>query len=249
MPSSGSPHTSRHQSPTPHRIPVTTVSRCCCSSPQPRAPGLRGFRLASDIKSSWQSWPVGFGDRPSSWHTRLETPRRVSCRPNDDSPILVVVPQLIALPSGKERIPVIKTEPSREMVAQPITSVASPSTPTPKRVSRNPWSSPSKALSSALDRTPSRQTSSTAPSPLSVVAPVQDLSKDPDDATEAVLGMFCFVFLCCGDSADIVETPSADRFYPVIVPGHKRAASSGSDILPPRKISRRAGAGTRKPRA
>ena len=171
-----------------------------------------------------------------------------SCRPNDDSPILVVVPQLIALPSGKERIPVIKTEPSREMVAQPITSVASPSTPTPKRVSRNPWSSPSKALSSALDRTPSRQTSSTAPSPLSVVAPV-DLSKDPDDATEAVLGMFCFVFLCCGDSADIVETPSADRFYPVIVPGHKRAASSGSDILPPRKIPRRAGAGTRKPRA
>ena len=80
---------------------------------------------------------------------------------------------------------------------------------------------------------------------------MEDLSKDPDDATETVLGMFSFVFLCCELSADIVETPSADRFYPVIVPGHKRVASSSSesDILPPRKTSHRAGAGTRKPRA
>jgi hypothetical protein len=63
-----------------------------------------------------------------------------------------------------------------------------------------------------VDRTPSRQASSTAPSPLSGVGPVEELSNDPDDATETVLGMFCFVFLCWELSADIVETPSADSF-------------------------------------
>ena len=172
-----------------------------------------------------------------------------SCRPDDDSPILVVIPQLLGFPPGRDRMPTIKTESPCVTASQPPTSNSSPSTPTPKRVSRNPWSSPSKALSSTEDRTPSRQASSTTPSPFSGVGPVEDLSKDPDDATETVLGMFSFVFLCCELSADIVETPSADRFYPVIVPGHKRVASSSSDILPPRKTSHRAGAGTRKPRA
>jgi hypothetical protein len=129
-----------------------------------------------------------------------------SCRPDNDSPILVVIPQLLTFPPGKDKMATIKKERPSVTVAQPATSVASPSTPTPKRVSRNPWSSPSKAPSSTTDRTPSRQAPSTAPAPLLGVAPVEDLSKDPDDATEAVLGMFCFVFLFCGHSADIVDT-------------------------------------------
>ena len=156
-----------------------------------------------------------------------------TCRPGDDCPILVVVPQLLAFPPGKDqRMETIKTEPSSSSatVAPPAASVASPSTPTPKRVSRNTWASPNKAQGSTTNRTPARQgPASTATdikrhealdgsddtlsgdlptrSPPSVVAPAEDyidVSKVSNDATEVVLGMSSFLFCIPLPQANIV---------------------------------------------
>src|SRR5437762_3861322 len=120
-----------------------------------------------------------------------------SCRPDDDSPILVVIPQLLTFPPGKERMPVIiKTEPTSTTAAQSVTPVAGPSTPTPKRVSRNAWSSPNKPRDLTTHMSPSRQTLASTAETLHG-SDDNDLSKDPNDATEVAIGMFCFVFLYC----------------------------------------------------
>jgi len=119
-----------------------------------------------------------------------------SCRPDDDSPILVVIPQLLTFPPGKEKMPIIKTEPPSTTVAQPVTPGAGPSTPTPKRVSRNAWSSPNKPCDSTTHLSPSRQTLTSTADALHD-SDDTDVSKDPNDATDVVIGMFCLVFLCC----------------------------------------------------
>ena len=117
--------------------------------------------------------------------------------------------------AGRDKMPIIKTDRSRATVAQPVTSVAGPSTPTPKRVSRNPWSSPKKPHASTAS-TPASLKAPSSPTannlgrhetrdgsddtlsgdihPLamrashSAITPADDETKDPDDATGAASG-------------------------------------------------------------
>jgi len=161
-------------------------------------------------------------------------------------------------------------------VASPAASVAGPSTPTPKRASRNTWASPKKPHGSTSNTTPSRQAppstasnimtyeardgsddtlSGDAPplamrAPSSASAPAEDGSQDPDAATEVVLGMSVLFRISLRRANDIVWNTKCWSFSDlIIVPGNKRVASTGSDILPPRKIPQRAGGGAKKPRA